>query len=85
MVSKTKIAPKTKMARKTRVAPKTEKVSLEHFLSVVKNSHDNALASTGSPTGCCQVQNTQTGGVFQIPTDSATCQSIGGVFTPAPC
>jgi hypothetical protein len=76
------MAPKVK-AKKT--APKTEKVSLDHFLSVVKNSHVTALAATGNPVGCCQVQNTQTGGVFQIPTDAATCQPIGGVFTPGPC
>lgn len=76
------MAPKLK---RKKIAPKTEKVSLEHFLSVVKNSHLTALATAGNPSGCCQVQNTATGGVFQIPTDAATCQSIGGVFTPGPC
>jgi hypothetical protein len=81
------MAPRTAVkVRKKKVAPKSEKVSLEHWLSHVKSSHDDALASSGaSPSGCCQVQNQQTGGVFQIPTDAATCQSIGGVFTPGPC
>jgi len=67
------------------MAPKTEKVSLDQFLSVIKQSHDSALPADGSPVGCCQVQNNQTGGVFKIPTDAATCQSLGGVFTPGPC
>jgi hypothetical protein len=65
--------------------PEATQVSLDQFLGAVKKSHDDALAANGSPVGCCQVQNTQTGGVFQIPTDATTCQSIGGVFIPGPC
>ena len=68
-----------------KVSPKIEKVDLERWMSTVKSGHEIALAATGTPSGCCQVQNQQTGGVFQIPTDAATCQSIGGVFIPGPC
>lgn len=67
------------------MAPDIQKVTLDHWLKTIKSSHTMALASSPTPSGCCQVQNQQTGGVFQIPTDFATCQAIGGVFTPGPC
>jgi hypothetical protein len=77
---------KKKSSRK-KVSPKIEKVDLETWMSTIKSGHENALAATAAatPVGCCQVQNQQTGGVFQIATDAATCQSIGGVFVPGPC
>jgi hypothetical protein len=73
------------MAPKKQKAPKKEKVGLETWLSTIQTNHENALTLTGTPSGCCQVQNQQTGGVYQIPTDASTCQAIGGVFTPGPC
>jgi hypothetical protein len=66
---------------------KIEKVTLEKWLDVIKDSHTQAAASATAtaPAGCCLVQNQQTGGVYQIPTDAGTCQAIGGIFTPGPC
>jgi hypothetical protein len=87
MTTKKKAAAKVKtVARKgKKSAPKIENIELHQWLGVIKNNHETALAAAATPSGCCQVQNQQTGGVFQIPTDAATCQSIGGVFIPGPC
>ena len=76
---------KTVTAKAKKTSPKIEKIELHQWLSALKNNHKTALADAATPSGCCQVQNQQTGGVFQIPTDAATCQSIGGVFIPGPC
>jgi hypothetical protein len=83
MATKKRKAVTTK--KQNKIEAKTEKVSLEHWLGAIKSSHEQALAAAVSPSGCCQVQNQQTGGVFKIPTDAATCQAMGGVFTAGPC
>jgi len=67
------------------MAQETQHISLDHWLGLIKQSHEGALAAAASPAGCCQVQNPQTGGVFRIPTDAGTCQAMGGTFTPGPC
>jgi hypothetical protein len=87
MTTKKKAATKKKKAatKQKRAVPKIEQMHLENWLDTIKKSHETALAAAATPSGCCQVQNQQTGGVFQIPTDAATCQSIGGVFIPGPC
>lgn len=71
--------------KRNKTAPAIQKVSINQWLSAIKSCHISALEAKATPSGCCQVQNQMTGGVFQIPTDAATCQAIGGVFTPGPC
>jgi hypothetical protein len=82
---KTATKVKTVATKGKKSSPKIEKIELHQWLGVIKDTHETALAAAATPSGCCQVQNQQTGGVFQIPTDAATCQSIGGVFIPGPC
>lgn len=67
------------------MATDDQKISLKGWLAEIKKSHEMAAAPPASPSGCCQVSNPQTGGFYLIPTDAATCQAIGGTFTPGPC
>ena len=65
-----------------------QKISLEQWLDIVKSGHEEAakaMIPAADGAGCCTVQNPQTGGVYQIPTDAATCTAIGGTFSPGPC
>ena len=87
MTTKKKVAAKVKAAalKGKKSSPQVEQIALHQWLGMIQNNHETTIAAATTPSGCCQVQNQQTGGVFQIPTDAATCQSIGGVFIPGPC